>query len=129
MGRHKRIPAIVLIVGGFAVLAISSVARAQGARIPNGELAVAYRQLQEGKLSEAVFQNWLECSGGQCVLTTLTRGARRIQRGWCGLPAQVRVRFGWGRVRAADQLQRRRHEAVRCSESGRHLGVGPAPFA
>jgi hypothetical protein len=63
--------AVVLAV---AALAISPVAKAQGARIPDGELAVAYRQLQDGKLSEAVFQNWLECSGGQCVLTTLTLG-------------------------------------------------------
>jgi len=74
MARCVRILTIVLIVGGFAALAISSVARAQGTRIPNGELAVAYRQLQQGKLSEAVFQNWLECSEGQCVLTTLTLG-------------------------------------------------------
>ena len=74
MARQVRLLAAALSGLGFAALVLTSVPRAQGSQIPDGELAVAYRQLQEGKLSEAVFQNWLQCSGGHCTLTTLTLG-------------------------------------------------------
>jgi len=73
MTRKIRLGSSAILVG-FFVLVIGLLARAQANQIPNGELAVAYRQLEDGKLSQAVFQNWLECSDGQCVLTTLTLG-------------------------------------------------------
>lgn len=52
----------------------SAVLPVQGRQVPDGEYAIAYRQLQDGKLSQAVFQNWLECVDGACTLTTLTIG-------------------------------------------------------
>jgi hypothetical protein len=64
-------------IGALAILlsvAVVPAGHAQVQRVPSGELAVAYRQLEDGKLSEAVFQNWLECSEGICSLTTLTLG-------------------------------------------------------
>jgi len=39
---------------------------------PNGELSVAYRQLEEGKLSEGVHRIGLWCLDGRCSVTTLT---------------------------------------------------------
>lgn len=39
---------------------------------PNGKLRVAYRQLQEGKLSDSVHHIRLWCSAGRCSMTTLT---------------------------------------------------------
>lgn len=39
---------------------------------PNGGLRVAYRQLQEGKLSESVHHVSLWCHDGRCSMTTLT---------------------------------------------------------
>lgn len=75
MARHAKLliarsGALTLFLGPAIVLVLN----AQAQQIPTGELAVAYRQLQDSQLSDAVFQNWLECSGGQCTLTTLTLG-------------------------------------------------------
>lgn len=39
---------------------------------PNGELRVAYRQQEDGKLSDSVHHVTLECVRGECSLTTLT---------------------------------------------------------
>ncbi len=39
---------------------------------PNGKLEVAYRQLQDGKLSDSVHLLSLWCTDGQCSLTTVT---------------------------------------------------------
>jgi hypothetical protein len=39
---------------------------------PNGELSVAYRQFQDGKLSKTVHHLTLSCIDGSCSLTTLT---------------------------------------------------------
>ncbi len=40
--------------------------------VPNGILTVAYRQLTDGKLSNAVYQLQLFCWSNSCSLTTLT---------------------------------------------------------
>ena len=75
MARHLRfLTAALWPLGLVLFVTFVPVAGAQSPRIPNGELAVAYRQLKDGTLSDAVFQNWLECSEGRCALTTLTLG-------------------------------------------------------
>src|SRR5262249_45140391 len=61
---------ILLCLAAFTTVVV----QAQARTVPDGELAVAYRQLQDGKLSQAVFQNWLECSNGECTWTTLILG-------------------------------------------------------
>lgn len=50
----------------------AAAAHAQVAMLPDGELAIAYRQLSDGELSQTVFQNYLRCFRGQCTLTALT---------------------------------------------------------
>jgi len=40
--------------------------------VPNGTLQVAYRNLEEGKLGNAVYDITLSCWDGRCSLTTLT---------------------------------------------------------
>jgi hypothetical protein len=64
-----RFSALVLLLLPFTITT-----QAQVRMVPNGELGIAYRQLTDGKLSEAVFQTWLECWNGECTLTTLTLG-------------------------------------------------------
>jgi hypothetical protein len=51
---------------------MATTTRAQIASIPDGELSIAYRQLQNGQLSQAVFQDHLRCFKGRCALVTLT---------------------------------------------------------
>lgn len=62
------------VVGSFLLVATlaSSRVNAQVATIPDGELRIAYRQVQDGESSRTVFQNYLECDRGHCTLTTLT---------------------------------------------------------
>lgn len=74
MPRHRAIPRIAvarIVTTLLATVAVPAV-YAQGPSIPNGEWAIAYRQLQDGKLSQAVFQTYLRCSDGECTLLTLT---------------------------------------------------------
>jgi hypothetical protein len=42
---------------------------------PNGDLRVAYRQLQNGKLSEVFWETTLTCWEGTCSLTAISFGA------------------------------------------------------
>jgi hypothetical protein len=42
------------------------------AEAPNGSLSVAYRQSEDGKLGESVFQVTLSCWDGTCSLTSLS---------------------------------------------------------
>jgi len=42
--------------------------------LPNGSLRVAYRQLEDGKLSETFFDSILICSEGVCRLTEIAFG-------------------------------------------------------
>lgn len=73
MANHLKPSRAKVVVGLILVLAAIGL-QAQVRRAPDGELAVAYRQRENGKLSQQVFQNWLECSAGECTLTTLTLG-------------------------------------------------------
>jgi len=54
---------LVLLVAGTAV-----------GLPPDGELRVAYRQLQEGKLSEVFWETTLSCWEGTCSLTAISFG-------------------------------------------------------
>lgn len=53
---------------------------------PNGELVVAYRQLEAGKLSEPFWEATLRCWEGSCMLTVIGFGScmgdARMGRGW-----------------------------------------------
>jgi hypothetical protein len=66
MNRSQRALTLVFL------LAFAPAAQAQSEGIPDGELAITYRQLQDGQLSQAVFQNYLRCSEGECSLLSLT---------------------------------------------------------
>lgn len=62
-----KVKAAVLVVT-FAL----SVGVSLAAEPPNGELKVAYRQLEEGELSDHVHHTVLSCLDGQCSLTAVT---------------------------------------------------------
>lgn len=56
----------------LSVLLFTGKSLAASEQIPNGGLEVAYRQLENGKLSESVHNLILACADGECELTTLT---------------------------------------------------------
>ena len=68
MRRHMRV-GLASCISGLACGIIPALA---GEMPPNGELRVAYRQSEGGKLSESVHHVALGCSDGRCSLTTLT---------------------------------------------------------
>lgn len=58
-----------------AAVVVALIATGTGAqvlKVPDLVLEVGYRQRENGKLSEAVFQDYLECRARECTLTTLT---------------------------------------------------------
>ena len=54
------------------LLASQSQIGSQTLSVPNGSLSVAYRQMEDGKLSDSVHQAELFCWNGECRLTTVT---------------------------------------------------------
>jgi hypothetical protein len=71
-----------IIIACFALIVCSVLTGTGSSAVnelpPNGTLRIAYRQLQEGKLSESVHHVELFCRDGQCSLTTLTLNQCRL---------------------------------------------------
>jgi hypothetical protein len=61
---------VVLLVSSILISQVSGAG--QTAAIPSGSVSVAYRQLEQGELSESVHELTLSCWEGQCTLSTLT---------------------------------------------------------
>lgn len=56
----------------LALLVCPVVAGAQAPTVPNGSIAIGYRQKVDGKLGRAVHRIELSCWDDQCTMTTLT---------------------------------------------------------
>lgn len=56
----------------LAVLVCAIIAGAQAPTVPNGRIAIGYRQRLDGKLERAVHRMELSCWDDQCTMTTVT---------------------------------------------------------